>query len=66
MPSDAIDKLDQALAVWDGRYGSEVYEAGHGWTVPDHPAYNEAEAERAFEKLVDLLAHTLVQRLGAS
>jgi carboxymethylenebutenolidase len=66
MPAEAIDTLEQALAVRDGRYGSEVYEAGHGWTVPDHPAYNEAEAERAFEKLVDLLAHTLVQRLGAS
>jgi len=37
-----------------------VYEgAFHGWTVPDAPIYNQAQAERAFEKLTELFANTL-------
>ena len=59
MPSDAIAKLDAALSAWGGEYQSEVYEARHGWTVPDSAAYDEAEAERAFAKLRELLAATL-------
>lgn len=66
MPAEAIAKLEAALAAWGGRYDSQTYEAGHGWTVPDHPAYDQTEAEWAFAKLADLLAHTLVQRLGAT
>lgn len=59
MPKEAIEKLDRALAAWGGRYESEVYQARHGWTVPDNPAYNEPEAERAHSKLTDLLKSTL-------
>jgi carboxymethylenebutenolidase len=59
MPQEAIEKLNRALAVWGGNYESEVYEAHHGWTVPDHPAYNEPQAERAYKKLTDLLNSTL-------
>lgn len=29
-----------------------VYPAGHGWTVPDSPAYDEREAERAYAKFL--------------
>lgn len=55
MPEEAIGKLNDALAAWGGRYESEVYGgAEHGWTVPDHPAYNHPQAERAFEKLKEL------------
>ena len=55
MPQDAIDKLDGALATWGGRCENEVYKgAGHGWTVPDHPSYNEVLAQRAFAKLTAL------------
>ena len=59
MPQEAIEKLNRALAVWGGNYESEVYEAHHGWTVPDNPAYNEPQAERAYKKLTDLLNSTL-------
>jgi carboxymethylenebutenolidase len=60
MPTEAIEKFDRALAAWGGKYESEVYEgAMHGWTVPDAPVYNQAQAERAFGKLTGLFAATL-------
>lgn len=59
MPQEAIEKLDRALAVWGGNYESEVYQAHHGWTVPDNPSYNEPQAERAYKKLTELLNSTL-------
>lgn len=59
MPKEAIERLDRSLASWGGRYESEIYDARHGWTVPDNPAYNETQAERAFAKLTQLFAETL-------
>ncbi len=59
MPADAIARLEDALAQWGGKYGSETYGARHGWTVPDSAAYDQAEAERAFGKLRDLFASVL-------
>ena len=60
MPQEAIDKLNQALQSWGGRYESEVYESAyHSWTVSDSPVYNPPQAERAFEKLRALLSETL-------
>jgi carboxymethylenebutenolidase len=60
MPQAAIEKLDRALAAWGGKYESEVYEGAlHGWTTPDTPIYNQAQAERAFGKLTELFAGTL-------
>ncbi|HEU4649856.1 MAG TPA: dienelactone hydrolase family protein, partial [Croceibacterium sp.] len=32
----------------------EVYKADHGWTVADSPVYNEAEAERAWARMLAL------------
>ena len=32
----------------------EVYQGDHGWTVPDSPVYNQAEADRAWERLLNL------------
>ncbi len=59
MPAEAIEKLNQALETWGGHYESEVYDgAHHGWTVPDNPAYNQPQAERAYGKLKELLAGT--------
>ncbi len=55
MPAPAIKALEESLADWGGLYESEVYNAGHGWTVPDNPAYDKPEAERAHAKLVSLL-----------
>ena len=32
----------------------EVYDADHGWTVPDSPSYDQAEADRAWARLLNL------------
>jgi len=60
----AIAKNDDARAPGDkdalraaadkaGRKAEiEVYGGDHGWTVPDSPVYNEAEAERAWTRLL--------------
>jgi carboxymethylenebutenolidase len=55
-----VATLEQALRDWHGAFQSEVYEgARHGWTVPGRGVYNELQAERAFEKLVELFDATL-------
>jgi carboxymethylenebutenolidase len=60
MNAEAIEKLEQALAGWGGRYENETYEgAHHGWTVPDNPAFNPVQADRAFGKLTELFSATL-------
>lgn len=60
MPAESIQKLNDALKRWGGRYESEVYDgAHHGWTVPDSPAYNHEQAECAFQKLTELFSATL-------
>jgi carboxymethylenebutenolidase len=60
MPAEAIEKFNQALKDWGGRYESEVYEgAYHSWTVLDSPVYNQPQAERAWQKLTELLADEL-------
>ncbi|HEY2836199.1 MAG TPA: dienelactone hydrolase family protein [Rhizomicrobium sp.] len=60
MPPAAVEKLNDTLKVWGGRYDSEVYEdALHGWTVPGRDVYNEKQAERAHGKLLDLLKRNL-------
>lgn len=60
MDAEAIKEFEQALADWGGRYESETYAgAHHGWTVPDSPAFNPEQGDRAFEKLTDLLSETL-------
>jgi carboxymethylenebutenolidase len=59
MPAEMIAKLEAALKQWGGRYDSDVYDAGHGWTVPGVPAYNEAEAEKHWEKLIPALKDTV-------
>jgi carboxymethylenebutenolidase len=59
MPQAAIDNFNRVLEAWGGKYESEVYDAAHGWTVTDSPAYNPPLAERAFQALHQLLAETL-------
>jgi carboxymethylenebutenolidase len=60
MPAEAIAKLEAALAAWGGAFESETYEgASHGWTTTDSPVYHEAQAERAFGKLLELFAALL-------
>ena len=60
MPAEAIAKLEVELRSWGGCFVSEIYAgASHGWTVPDSRAYNEPQAERAFQKLAELFAVAL-------
>jgi len=57
---EQVATLEKALRDWHGAFQSEVYEgARHGWTVPGRDVYNELQAERAFEKLVELFDATL-------
>ncbi len=55
MPAEAIQQLEKSLADWGGLSDSEMYKAGHGWTVPDNPSFDPHEADRAHAKLVSLL-----------
>ena len=60
MDADAIAELTKVLKQWGGRFESEIYEgAHHGWTVPDGPAYNQPQAERAYAKLTELFREAL-------
>jgi carboxymethylenebutenolidase len=60
MTRERIATLEQALRDWHGAFQSETYEGTrHGWTVPGRDVYNELQAERAFEKLVELFDATL-------
>lgn len=59
MTAEQIAGFEQALAAWGGQYESETYPAKHGWTVPENPAYDEHQAERAWNKLVELFRETL-------
>jgi carboxymethylenebutenolidase len=57
---EQVATLEAALRDWHGAFQSEFYEgARHGWTVPSRDVYNELQAERAFEKLVELFEATL-------
>lgn len=57
---EQVKTLEAALRDWHGAFESEFYEgARHGWTVPGRDVYNEVQAERAFEKMVELFEATL-------
>lgn len=55
MTAEQIGKFETALKSRGGMYESRTYDAEHGWTVPDNPAYNQAEAEKAFTALTGFL-----------
>ena len=60
MPPEAVEKLKTALDAGGVKYDSEVYAgAKHGWCVKDHTVYNEAQAERAWAKMVSLFREAL-------
>ncbi len=62
---DAKDRLREAFAAAMVPAQVEVYPAKHGWCVPDVPSdagapiYSEADAERAWGKLLDLYKTSL-------
>jgi carboxymethylenebutenolidase len=59
MNAEQIEKFEWALLSWSGSYESEVYEAKHGWMIPGREVYDPQNAERGFEKLMELLDETL-------
>lgn len=57
---DAKDILKQAYADADIEAEIEVYtDTLHGWCPPDSQVYNEAQAERAWSRLLNLFAENL-------
>jgi carboxymethylenebutenolidase len=60
MQTEAIEKLEWALRSRGGEYESEMYEARHGWMIPGGGAYDAQNAERGFEKLMQLFDDTLL------
>jgi carboxymethylenebutenolidase len=59
MPTEAIEKFEWALRSRGGEYESEMYEARHGWMIPGGGAYDQPNAERGFETLMQLFDDTL-------
>ncbi|NKB98178.1 MAG: dienelactone hydrolase family protein [Pseudomonadales bacterium] len=58
--SDAKDALREAFADASLRAEIEVYEGAlHGWCPPDSPVYHEAQAERAWSRLLALFEESL-------
>jgi len=59
MNAEAIEKLEWALRSRGGEYESEMYDARHGWMIPGGRVYDRQNAERGFEKLMQLFDDTL-------
>ncbi|MFT4181253.1 MAG: dienelactone hydrolase family protein [Rhizobium sp.] len=59
-PPEQSARLAEALRIGGVDHAIENYVGmGHGWTVPDHGAYNETGAERHWKRLLTLLDETL-------
>ena len=58
-PDVQRERLEQALTAAGVEHVIEKIPAKHGWTAPDTPAYDEAQAERHWKTLFDLLDRTL-------
>lgn len=54
-PADKTTFLDAAMAA-KRPAEVEVYAGNHGWCVPDSPVYDQAEADRAWARLLALYA----------
>jgi len=60
MPQEQIDRLEAALDAADVPFRSEIYPgAAHGFTMADTAAFSAAAEQRHWEKLFELLDHTL-------
>jgi carboxymethylenebutenolidase len=59
-PAEQVDRLEAALDAAGVRHQTEIYDARHGWTMPDLTwAHDDAAAKKAWGRLYDLLDRTL-------
>lgn len=59
-PPEQSTRLEEALRNAEVDHVLENYLGmAHGWCVPDHSVYNEAGAERHWQRLITLFAETL-------
>jgi carboxymethylenebutenolidase len=56
---DVKNILRDSFAAADVPAEIEVYDALHGWCRPEGPAYHEAQAERAWSRLLNLFQNAL-------
>jgi len=60
-PPEQSTRLEEALRNAEVDHAIENYVGmAHGWCVPDHSVYNEAGAERHWQRLITLFAETLI------
>lgn len=60
-PPEQSTRLEEALRNAEVDHAIESYVGmAHGWCVPDHSVYNEAGAERHWQRLITLFAETLI------
>lgn len=59
--ADDPQSKERLKAAFGDRAEVEVYPANHGWVPPDSPRYDEAQAERAWSRLLALLGGALTQ-----
>ncbi|MQA15881.1 MAG: dienelactone hydrolase family protein [Pseudonocardiaceae bacterium] len=60
MPAEQIQRLEQALDAAGNQYHSELYSgAGHGFTMVDLPVYDQAAADRHWDRLRELFSRNL-------
>src|SRR5882757_1046282 len=60
-PPEQSTRLEEALRNAEIDHAIENYVGmAHGWCVPDHGVYNEAGAERHWQRLITLFAETLI------
>ncbi|MDR2858650.1 MAG: dienelactone hydrolase family protein [Novosphingobium sp.] len=50
------DRLREAAAAAGRPAGIEVFPADHGWTVPDTPVFDKAQADRARDRMLALFS----------
>ena len=58
-PEEQRQRLETGLTSAGARFTMELYQAAHGFAVPDLPAYNQAAADRHWETLFALLGEAL-------
>lgn len=58
-PPEMAKRLEASLSTAGVRYGTETYQAAHGWMMPDFPVYDQAAAERGWSEMLALFGRTL-------